>query len=108
MGIQSIADGNQSAAIGTEHDLTTQTGVGVYVLVVDTTNMASGDTVEIRIKTKAVEGEAAVQAYLDTYSDAQESPQKYSVPVPVDTEITATLKQTAGTSRDFVWNLLRA
>jgi len=108
MGVQSVASGEQTAAIGTEHDLTTQTGVGVYVLAVDTTNMASGDTVEIRIKTKVKAGEAAVEGYCDTYTDAQTSPQKYTVPVPVDTEITVTLKQTAGAARDFPWNLLRA
>jgi len=107
MGVQSVANGTQTAAVGSEHDLSTQTGVGVYVLVVDTTNMASGDTLELRVKTKNQAGEAAVESYVDSYSDAQTSPQKYTVPVPVDTEITVTLKQTAGTARDFPWNLLR-
>jgi len=108
MGLQAAASGTQTAEIGTEHQLTSQTGVGVYVLVIDTNNMASGDALTLKIKTRANSGGELRLAYTLSYSDVQDEPNKYSVPVPINSEIVATLTQTAGTSRDFPWSLLRA
>lgn len=101
-----IAEGDQTAVIGTEHTLVTDTTNKVYVLVVDTANMALGDILELRIKTKARSGGTSRQAYSKTYAHVQGDPNKYSVPVPADVEIVATLKQTAGTGRVFPWKLL--
>ena len=99
--------GSQTATISTEHNLGTEiTAAGTYVLVVDTGNMAAGDVLELRIKTKAKSGGTQRQAYAVSYANAQASPNKYSVPVPVDTSFQATLKQTAGTGRAFDWNIL--
>jgi|GEM_PF-1631006 len=111
MGLVAAASGTQTAQIGTEHQLSLQTGVGtvgIYVLVVDTDNMAAGDSLTLRIKTKAIGGGESRLAYTMTYTDLQAEPNKYSVPVPVNNEITVTLQQTAGTSRDYPWSLLRA
>lgn len=107
MALTSAASGTQSATITTEHTLTTQTTAGVYVLVVDMVNLALGDTVELRIKTKAKSGSTSRLAFIATYQHAQSELNKYSIPVPIDTEIVATLKQTAGTGRSFDWNLLK-
>jgi hypothetical protein len=106
MAVTSVGTATQTAVITTEHTLDTETNPGVYVLVVDTGNLALGDTVELRIKTKAAAGGTSRLAYMQTYAHAQADPIKYSPPVPVDTEIICTLKQTAGTGRDFLWNLL--
>jgi len=108
MALQSVAYGSQAATISTEHSLTQQTGIGIYVLLVDTSAMQSGDTVALKIKTKRHTGDSSVLAYTFTFTGVQTEPNKYSVPVPIDTEIICTLAQTAGTGRTFPWKLLRA
>lgn len=107
MAVASNQSGSQTAVISTEHNLGTAiTAAGVYVLVVDTSNMANGDTLELRAKTKAKTGSTQRQAYFATYVHAQADLNKYSVPIPVDTELQFTLKQTVGTGRTFDWNIL--
>ena len=106
MSLTSVDSGSQTATISTEHTLSTQTTAGTYVLVVDLGNLANGDVVELRLKTKAKAAGTSRLAYLATFANAQGAPNTYSIPVPVDTEIVATLTQTAGTGRSFDWNLL--
>lgn len=108
MGLVAAASGTQTAAVGTEHQLSTQTGAGIYVLVVDTNNMAAGDALTLKIKTMAIGSGVTRLAYTLTYADLQAEPVKYSVPVPSNNSITVSLTQTAGTSRSFPWSLLRA
>lgn len=108
MGLIAAANGSQTATINTEHSLSQQTGIGIYVLLVNTAAMASGDALTLKIKTKRSTGDAIQTAYVYSFTDAQTEPHKYSVPVPVDTEIVCTLTQTAGTGRAFPWKLLRA
>lgn len=107
MALSSVASGSQTAVIGTEHLLTTQTGIGIYVLLVSTAGMAAGDALTLKLKTKRASGDPSLIAYTYPFTDAQDVPNKYSVPVPVDTEIVCTLTQTAGTGRAFPWKLLR-
>lgn len=107
MAVTSVATGTQTAVINTEHVLTTQTAAGVYILVVELTNLAAGDAVTLRIKTKYATGGTSRLAYSAIYANALEELNSYSIPVPVDTEIVCTLKQTDGTGRDFPWNLLK-
>jgi len=108
MSIVSVAIGTQTATISTEHSLTVQEGVGAYVLKVDLANMASGDNVEIRVKTKATPEGASQTSYLYSFSGAQTELNWHSDPVPIalGDEITCTLTQTAGTGRSFIWNLM--
>lgn len=108
MGLTAADSGSQTATISTEHSLTQQTGIGIYVLLVDTNAMAAGDTLTLRIKTKRSTGDTVRTAYSYSFSDAQAEPNKYSVPVPSDTEIICTLTQTAGIGRAYPWKLLRA
>jgi hypothetical protein len=102
-----VSSGTQTSVVSTEHTLATDTTGQTYVLVVDCTNLAMGDTVELRIYTKAKSGGTERLAYLRTYSNAQGELIKYSVPVPADISCKATLKQTAGSARNFDWSLLR-
>lgn len=106
MAVTSAASGTQTAVLTTEHTLATKTDAGVYVLVVDTANLANDETLELKLKTKAKSGGTSRLAYSAIYKHAQGDPNKYSIPVPIDTEIIATLTQTGGTGRDFDWNLL--
>lgn len=107
MAVTSVGSATQTASLDTEHTLDTETGAGIYVLVVDTSNMANGDIVILRIKTKFASGGTSRLAYSATYANVQGEPNKYSIPIPVDTEIICTLEQTDGTGRDFPWNLLK-
>jgi len=107
MAVASVGSGTQTATIDTEHTLDTETDAGVYVLVVDTSNMVDGDIVTFRIKTKYATGGTSRLAFSATYSNAQAELNKYSPPIPIDTEIICTLEQTDGTGRDFYWSLLK-
>jgi len=107
MALTSVGSGSQSATLDTEHTLDTETGAGVYVLVVDTNNMVDGDVLILRIKTKNKSGSTSRLAYQATYANAQTEINKYSPAIPVDTEIICTLEQTDGTGRSFDWNLLK-
>jgi hypothetical protein len=69
--------------------------------------MVNGDVVTFKLKTKYATGGTSRLAFSATYAHAQADPNKYSPPIPVDTEIVATLEQTDGTGRDFYWNLLK-
>ncbi len=98
--------GTQTATVTTEHTLATITAAGSYQLLVDTSNMVMGDTVELRIKVKVRSASSSAQVMYEPYSHAQgDDAVKISPPVPAPFEFVATLKQTAGTSRDFVWSI---
>jgi hypothetical protein len=106
----SIASGTQTAVVNTEHVLVTDTSNKVFVLVVDAAalTVAAGvaDVVELRIYTIALSAGAERLAYTATYVGIQGEPMKYSVPVPADISFKATLKQVAGTARNFPWKVL--
>ena len=70
-------------------------------------NMASVDVVQLEIRTKVYPGATSRAAYRATYAYAQSEPIKYSIPVPVDTEIVCSIEQSAGTVKAFPWNLLK-
>lgn len=102
----SVASGSQTAVISTEHTLTTYTSGGTFVLVVDTADLVNGDTVELKLYTKCRSGDTERLAYVRRFKHAQAEINKYSIPVPADVHIKATLTQTAGTGRAFPWSLL--
>jgi hypothetical protein len=106
MAVAEVTGGSQTAVINTEHTLATSTTGKTYVLCVDCTNMVNGDILELRIKTKPRSGGTSTLAYIANYADVQSCPVKYSVPVPANIELVATLKQVAGTGRAFIWALL--
>lgn len=106
MGVTSVGSDTQTAT-GSEDTLDTETGAGVYILVVDTSNMALGDSIVIRIKTKNQSGSSSVLAYENYFNNVQSEINKYSPAIPIDTELVCTLEQTGGTNRDYDWNLLK-
>ena len=105
----SLSSSGTTAAltIGTETALVTDTTNATYVLEVDTSAMALGDLLEIRLYTVTVAGGALVQAWKGSYQHAQVNNHKISLPVASDQSIRCTLKQAAGTGRAFPWKLLR-
>lgn len=77
-----------------------------FVLCVDTNAMLAGDTIELRIYTATLTAANERLAYYAIYSNVQAHPLKYSVPVPANISIKATLGQTTGTARAFPWSML--
>lgn len=104
--LANVTSGTQTATISTEHTLTTQTTADVFVLSVNLTNMASGDTLELRAKTKVLTGGSAVEAVLFTLSDAQTEKVAW-IEVPSEWSCAFTLKQTAGTGRAYEWSVAK-
>ncbi len=104
MAISQNTSGTQSATVTTEHVLATITAAGTYQLVVDTSNMVLADVLELRIKVKVLTGSTSAEAFFAAYAQDQGvDVVKYSPPIGAPFEFIATLKQTAGTSRNFDW-----
>lgn len=104
----SVASGTVTAD-GTEQELAAaDTSNKNFVLVVDLATLINGETLELRLYTKCLSGGTERLAYVATYAHIQGAPMKYSVPVPADISIRATLKQTAYVTayKAFPWKLL--
>ena len=107
--------GTQTATIGTEHTLLTESAAGIYTLTVQLKNMVNGDVLELRAYAKVLTGDAnPLCVYEQSYAHAQGdgaaagSSAKGAVVVkspPVESPFSLiwTLKQTAGTGRSFDW-----
>lgn len=106
MTIAIISSGTQTATLATEHTLDTDTTGKTYVLVVDTANLLNDETVTLRLKTKVLSGGTERLAYVVNFSHIQTEPAKYSVPIPANISLKATLEQNGGTGRAFPWALL--
>ena len=108
MALTVTASGTQTATVTTEHTLSTVTGPKTFTLTVDTVNMVFGSTndeLELVLKTKALTGGTERIAYSAYFVGAQNTPIKISIPIPVAYTGTFTLRQVAGTSRNFDWNI---
>ena len=103
MALSVKTEGSQAATLDTEHTLATVTDAGVYVLAVDLANMVNNDQVILRIKTKLTTGDTSQLSYDVVYKHAQARDNVFSVPVPAPIEFVATLEQTDGTGRTFIW-----
>lgn len=108
MAVTSESEGTQTAVISTEHSLATPSSAGVRVLAVDLSNMASGDTLELRIKAKVLAAGTTRIVYYAVFTGAQSADAAIveSVPLASDTGATFTLKQTAGTGRNYDWKVM--
>lgn len=106
MALAEESSGTQAAVINTEHTLAAPTTAKTRVLIVDLAAMASGDTVELRIKQKVLTAGAEGLAVLTTFVNAQADPIAVSVPIAQFRGATFTLKQTTGTGRSFPWQVL--
>lgn len=100
------SSGTQTASISTEHTLAQPTTSATYVFSVDTVNLANGDLVELRVY-DMVDGSNYREIWKATYQHAQARLGKPSPPLAVTTQAKFTLKQTAGTGRNFPWSVRR-
>jgi hypothetical protein len=101
----SVNDGSQTAT-GGEDTLDTITSAGSFVLMVDTVNMALGDKLTLRAKTKVRSVGTTRLAYTAIYAQVQGEPVKLSIPIASTNEIVFTLEQTAGTNRAYPWEIV--
>lgn len=117
MPVTAQGSGTQTATISTEHTLLDVAVAGTFTLHVDANAMASGDTLELRIYQIVLTGGTRRQAYLDSWTGAQDSSTNNLSPikisVPISSELTDagslrfTLKQPAGTGRSFPFKILK-
>lgn len=114
MAVTAHATGTLSAtAGGTEDFLTSPNVAGTFTLHVDTVNMAAGDVIELRVYQMVLTGGTQRVAYVARYEGAQPTDDLIKISVPISNELTDTnalrfsLKQTAGTSRNFPWKVLK-
>jgi len=112
MAVTAYASGTQSATVTTEHFLSSPNVAGVYTLHVDTVNMVAGDVLELRVYQMVLTGGTQRVVFQSSYVGAQAVDDLIKVSVPIANELTDTnalrfsLKQTAGTSRNFPWKVL--
>ncbi len=95
--------GTQTAVINTEHTLATVATSGVFVIQLDLSNMVVGDYAEVVVKVRQTSGGAYKQQSYSLYAHAQADVIQQSVPIVAPYGVEFTLKQTAGTGRDFPW-----
>lgn len=80
---------------GTEQTITTESAAKTYVLVADLNDMANGETLIIRLKTKPLTGGTTRTAYTASYANVQTgAPIAISVPVPSLWEFIVTFEGT--------------
>ena len=106
MALTSEADGTQLAVISTEHTLFTGSDTKSYMVYIDTTNMQSGDTTEIRVK--VIINSVLITVLFSEYTNAStNAPLSFSPPVPssISSGWRVTLKHTVGTGRNYDWRI---
>lgn len=108
MPIAEHASGTQTATVGTEHVLnptTPETTDGVYQLVVDLSNLASGDRVEFAVREKAISTGTQRRLVIGAFSGPVADPLYVSDSVILLHGWDFTLKQTSGTGRSYDWSI---
>lgn len=100
--------GTQSATLDTEHTLLDTANAGVYQLFVDLTNLAGGaspDITTIRVYTKIRSGGDYELIWQDIYQGGLTGANVAAASPAFASNIgfKATLEQTDGTGRDYIW-----
>jgi len=111
MPVTNVGNATQAATIGTEHTLQDVALAGVYVFTVDMFNLALGDIVELRVYQIVRTGGTRRVCYEQSFSGVQPTDDMIKKAPPIDNDLTDagslrfTLKQTAGTGRNFDWKV---
>jgi hypothetical protein len=110
---RTVVDSGTKTADGSEQTIRDETSAEgkVYDASIDLGLMASGDAVEIRLYAKLLTGGTLRRVYYRKYYDSQDSegvlksPIVYIPAITVVKEWKLTLKQTAGTNRNYDWTI---
>lgn len=112
MSVATFASGTQSATVTTEHFLSSPNEVGIYICYVDLVNMVAADEVEIRGYHMVITGGTSRVLYYKRFQGAQPT-DALIYKFIIENDLTDTnavrfsLKQTLGTSRNFVWSVIK-
>lgn len=100
-----VSAGSQTAVITTEHTLLDTSTAGTYELVVELTNLAAGDILELRVYDKVNAGSYALHeiASYGPIPPARKVKRAFALLAPRGMKFT--LKQVAGTGRAFPWEV---
>jgi len=113
MAVTAFGSGTQTATVTTEHQLADVNAAGVYTFHVDTSNMAAGDILELRVYQMELTSGTSRVLFFHAYYGAQPTDdlQKVSLPIGNDltdsTSLRFSLKQTFGTGRQYAWKVLK-
>jgi len=113
MPVLAQASGTQTTTVGTEHTLVDISAPGTFTMHVDSDAMVAGDALELRVYQMILTGGTRRVAYLQVYYDVQVADDKIKISVPISNELSDagslrfTLKQTAGTTKNFPWKVLK-
>jgi len=115
MAVTEYTGNTQTATINTEHSLALISAAGVYQLVVNLSNMANGDVLELRAYLAVRSTNSRLLAKIATYANKQGDGTAdsggdgeviaFSIPFSSPFDIRFTLKQTAGTGKDYIWSV---
>ena len=110
MAVSVKSSGNQTATLTTEHTLLDTTDAGVYQGFIDLTNLANGDTLEVRVYVKANSSATLSVVFAVSLKDAPTADALVLVTPPLMSAVEwkMTIKQTAGTGRAFQWGVFSA
>jgi hypothetical protein len=108
MAISTEASGTQSCTVTTEHTLATITTAGVYVFEANLTNAVNGDAFRVREYIKTLTGDTAECVSDVVYANDQGNmPQVRFPPRESMFSYAVTITQTAGTSRNVPWAIVK-
>lgn len=113
MAVTAFASGTKTAEVGTEHFLSSPNEAGTFTFHLDANKMASGDVLEIRVYQTVLSGGTARVAYFVRYEGPQPNDDMIKISVPVSNDLAVenalrfSVKQIAGTSREFPWKVLK-
>jgi hypothetical protein len=114
MTISAHASGTQTATISTEHFLTSPNVEGKFTGVIDLSNLADGDILELRAYQMVLTGGTARVIDVQYFYGAQPTDQlivewgkDIKNELAESNAVRYSLKQTAGTGRDFPWKVIK-
>lgn len=103
MALVSVGSGT-NACDGSEQTIDTETAPKTYVLQIGLEDMANGEELIVRIKTKVLTGDTAAVAYTGNFANVQGDPVAYSIPVPSLFQLIVTFEGT--NTMNVRWNLM--
>lgn len=107
MAVSENTSGSQTATLTTEHSLATITTAGVYQLRVDLANLADGETLRLRAKTKVRSSSSGKLEWEAYFAHTQNEANAVSPPIVSVHSVEFTLTQTGGTGRAFEWSVVQ-
>jgi hypothetical protein len=83
------------------------TSPGTYQLYLNVSNLALGDTLEIKAYTEVLSGDTPAVVMFRTLQNPTIEPIVFTPFFAIVNELKFSLKQTAGTGRTFKWNIIQ-